>query len=582
MFTEIKKLHWFFKQRRKSYVVGILSLQILNILIILPPIFIGSAVDSISQGSITATELFQKLAILITIMITEYGLGCIWAYYIFQNAILIDLRLRLLIMNKVLGMPRTFFERFSAGDLMARATSDVETVSEMLGVGVLTFCDSITYLGTIILAMGFTVSWKLTFLSILPLPFFAIVTGYGGKYIHRLFATQQEVFSKMNDEVLEYINGIRVVRSYVLEDQSIAHFERTTKEVFDTSLKTEILAGSFWSLTKVFTTLSYAIAIGYGTSLVIDEQITLGSLISFNVYLSYLIWPMFSIGEFVNIAQRGATSIKRIYEVLDSKDDRIQSGRQTLDSCVDRISFKNYRFRYPSSQIDSLSDIDLVIDRGRTLGIVGKTGSGKSTLIKQLLKEYPIGEGELLISDLPIQNLDKGSLMEHIGYVSQENILFSKSVRENIRMGNELADEDSLLESLRLSDLEKDVQNFAQGLDTLVGERGVAISGGQKQRLSIARSLIKDPDILIMDDSLSAVDAKTESKIIENIRKNRRGKTTLIVTHRLSAVAHADEIIVLDGGRITQRGTHSDLVSQDGWYNEQYQIQQMEGENYDG
>lgn len=576
MLKQFKKLNWYYKEQLKSYIIGILALQILNIILILPPIFIGAAIDSISKGNITPPELFEKILILSALLISEYLLGFIWAYNIFKNSILIDLKLRLKIMNKILYMPKTFFERFTSGDIMARASSDIDMIGEMLGFGVLAFCDSITYTAAIILAMIFTVSWKLTLFSVLPLPFFAMISSYSGKYIHQLFTKQQEVFSNMNDEVLEHINGIRVVRSYVLEKQHIEEFEKSTKEVFKFSIKTEILASSFWSLTKFFMTISYAIAIGYGTFLVISNEISLGKLISFNVYLSYLVWPMFSMGEFINVGARGSSSIKRIYELLDEKNEILESNIKTLPININNISFDKYSFRYPSSNVDNLIDINISVNKGNTLGIVGKTGSGKSTLIKQLLKEYPKGKGKLTISDIDIQNIDKWKLMEHIGYVSQENILFSKTVKENILMAKPEAKEDEIINCLNLACMKKDIESFVLGIETMIGERGIAISGGQKQRLSIARALIKNPDILIMDDALSAVDAKTEANIIENIKNNRKNKTTILVSHRLSALIHADEIIVMDEGRIIQRGRHKELINKKGWYSEQYKIQQME------
>ena len=576
MFKQLKKLKWFLKERARHYIIGILFLQLTNLIVILPPIIIGRAVDSISDGSITGAELFTDISYLTAILTVEYIFGYIWAYEIFLNAIIIDLRLRAMMMKKILTMPRTFFEKFSSGDLMSRATSDIDTISEMLGYGVLAISDGIGYLLAIILAMGFTVSWKLTIVSILPLPILTMLTSYVGEYIHKLYMAQQEAFSKMSDEVLENVNGIRVIRSYVLEKQSVKNFENTTEDVFNKSLKTELVASTFWPATKIFTSISYAIAIGYGVNLILTGEITVGSLISFNVYLGYLIWPMYAIGDFINTAQRGTTSIERIYEVLEEDDD-VENKKITRNiDGFDNIKFSDYTFRYPNSKNVNLRGIDLEITRGKTIGIVGRTGSGKSTLIKQLLKEYPVGDGNISIDDLSISEVQKSSLMNEIGYVSQDNILFSKTIRENILMGKKSANEEELFEVIRISDLLRDIDLFANKMDTLVGERGVAISGGQKQRISIARAVIKDPYLLIMDDSLSAVDSRTEAKIIENIRENRKNKTTIIVTHRLSAVSHADEIIVLDDGVIVERGTHEELILKDGWYNRQYHIQQME------
>lgn len=576
MLAELKKLNWFLKERAKDYVIGILALQTLNFVVIIPPVLIGSAINKISQGIITSGELFSFFVIMLLLILAHYGLNCIWSYKIFKNSIISDLRLRGMIMKKILTMPQTFFERFTSGDLMNRATGDIDSVSELLGYGVLSISDGIGYLATIILAMGFLISWKLTLLSILPFPVLALLTNLVGKYIHELYRSQQNEFSKMNDEVLEHINGIRVVRSYVLEEQSITDFEKTTERVFRKSLKTEIFSAAFWPSTKIFTTLSYAIAIVFGTSMVISGTISLGQLISFNIYLNYLIWPMFAVGDFMNVAHRGTTSIQRIYEILDAEDEKAVSYENIPIRKIDDIRFCNYSFQYPSSATMNLNNINLDIHSGKLLGIVGKTGSGKSTLIKQILKQYPHGSGHLILSDTPIYDIDTVSLMEHIGYVSQDNILFSKSIRENILMGKENASEEELQNSILISDLQRDLSLFSNGVETLVGERGISLSGGQKQRICLARAMIKDPELLILDDSLSAVDSRTESRIIKNIRENRKGKTTIIVTHRLSAISNADEIIVMNNGNISERGRHEELLHLHNWYEQQYLIQQME------
>lgn len=576
MFREMKKIQWFFRERKKSYIIGVSTLILAGVFEILPPAIVGTAIDKITRGDITAWELSRSLGQLALVTVIIYVLSFIWAYHIFKNSIMSDLKFRDRVIQKILRMPQPFFERFTSGDLMARASSDVTTISDMLGFGVLTFSDGIVYMATVILAMGFLVSWRLTLLCIIPLPFLAYTGKWIGKYVHRLYMKEQEAFSAMNDQVLEHLNGIRVVRSYVLEEQMVQSFEEMTQRVFRRSLQTEIAGATFWSSTKLFTTLSFAIAVGYGTNLVLDGVITLGQLIAFNMYLGFLIWPTFSIGEFMNIAQRGATSIKRIYEVLDARDDLFENEVHDLKKEIDSIQWQHYSFQYPSSQCLNLTDINLTIPKGKTLGIVGKTGSGKTTLVRQLLKDYPVGEGVLKISGQPIEKLSKQSLMQRIGYVSQDNVLFSKSVRENILLGKENATDEEIEQAVRLADLQRDIQEFSLGIETMVGERGISISGGQKQRISIARAIIKDPELLVMDDSLSAVDSRTESRIIENIRQNRLGKTTLIVTHRLSAVCHADEIVVLDEGKIVERGTHEELLNREGWYYQQYHIQKME------
>ena len=582
MFKNLKKLFWFFKKRRKNYIIGVLVLQLANLIIIVPPIIIGKSIDSIAKGSLTWNELTTYVCLMIALFSSEYICNFIWSYNVFSNAIVIDFYLQQKMIKKILSMPRPFFEKFSSGDLMSRATSDVATVSDLLGYGTMAFSDGICYLSTVIVAMGIIISWKLTFLSILPLPILLLFSNNLGHHIHNEYMKQQEAFSAMSDVALENINGLRVVRSYVLENQSISKFEKSITDVYHKSLKTEIIADIFWPSSKIFTSMSYAIAIWYGSSLVASNQITLGELISFNIYLGFLVWPMFSIGDFINIAQRSSTSIQRIYEVLEEKDNVTQENEVKINkdlSCD--ISFDNYSFKYPTSSSANLKNINLFIPEGKTLGIVGKTGSGKSTLIKQLLKEYEYGNGDVLIGNIPLKNIEVKSLMSKIGYVPQDSILFSKTIKENILIGKYDSNVDEIDNAIYNAGLSKDISLFTNGLDTLVGERGVSISGGQKQRISLARAFLKEPDILILDDSLSAVDSKTQMAIIQNIRNIRKEKATIIVSHRLSLVSHAHEIIVMDEGEIAERGNHENLMKQNGWYATQYQTQQLKEDEND-
>lgn len=424
--------------------------------------------------------------------------------------------------------------------------------------------------------MGATISWQLTIAAVLPLPIMAVLMQIYVKKIYKRFTDAQAAFSTLNDKVLESISGVRVIRAYVQEREDEKRFEEMTEDVYRKNLAVARIDALFDPTISIIIGISYLIGLGYGAYLVFQQAITLGGLVSFNVYLGMLIWPMIAVGELINVMQRGNASLDRVQDTLSYEADVKNSmGLESITNPGD-IQFNSVHFTYPSSTVVNLSDISVQLERGQTLGIVGKTGSGKTTFVKQLLREYPLGTGEIAFAGKPLEQLHLEDIRKWIGYVPQDHFLFSKTVRENILFGKMDATEGELAEAIRLADFEKDLMMLPNRLETLVGEKGVALSGGQKQRISIARALIKNPEILILDDSLSAVDAKTETTIIENIQNERTGKTTIITTHRLSAVQHADRIIVLDSGKIIEEGTHADLLLNDGWYREQYERQQVD------
>lgn len=578
MFDVLSKLSWFFKQEKKRYIIAIIVLLIANVVEVIPPWLIGQTIDAVNLKTLNASKFNWIMLVFLITIILSYVINFLWRYLLFNGSQLLESIMRRKLMAKFLTMSPGFYEKNRTGDLMAKATNDLSAIRMTVGFGILTLVDSTTYMITIIATMAVLVSWKLTLAALLPLPFLAIIEQKLGKMIHERYIVSQDAFGEMNDSVLESIEGVRVSKAFAQEENLNERFRRMTTDVVNKFIHVEKLDALFKPLTIIITALSFMIALGYGSFLVNQGEITVGALISFNVYLNMLIWPMFAIGMLFNIMQRGNASLDRVMETLNAQDALMEP----IDHVVPddhNVAFEAVTFQYPSSETVNLSNISIHLDTGDTLGIVGPTGSGKTTLIKQILKEYPLGRGVITLGNVNLDRLTKKEVRDKIGYVSQENILFSRTIRENIKFGKDDATEEEIAEAIRLANFNEDIKRLPSGLDTLVGEKGIAISGGQKQRISIARAMIKNPDILILDDSLSAVDAKTETAIIENIESSRKGKTTIISTHRLSAVQHAEHIVVLAEGVIVQEGTHDELIAQNGWYKEQFDRQQLGGES---
>lgn len=576
MFDVLIKLKWFFKEHWKRYSFAIILLIVASIIEVLPPYILGLGIDEITTNTMTNQSLTYYVTVLLVIIFSSYAMNFIWQYQLFGGAITLEKVLRRRLMHQFLKMTPTFYERNRTGDLMARATNDLNAVSLTAGFGVMTLIDSTLYFGAIIFAMGFFISWKLTAVAMIPIPIIAILMQLIGKLVHERYIAAQSSFGQLNDSVLESVAGVRVVRAYVQEKKDEDRFRSMSEEVFQKNIHVAKINALFGPITKLGTGLTYIITLGYGAFLVSTGELTVGQIVSFTIYLGLATWPIIAIGELINVMQQGNASLDRVQETLSYEQDVKDPQQPDQIEEVSSIGFNEFSFQYPLSHIQNLQRITLNIKKGETLGVVGKTGAGKTTFVKQLLREYPIGEGQFTIADVDISTLSKEQILQWIGYVPQDHVLFSRTIKENILFGKEDATDEQLHEAIRLANFEKDLKSLPLGIETLVGEKGVSLSGGQKQRVSIARALIKNPEILILDDSLSAVDAKTERKIIENIQKERKGKTTIITTHRLSAIQHADWIIVLDEGVIVEEGTHEELLSKGGWYKEQYDRQQLE------
>lgn len=575
MFSVLGKLGWFFKENKKKYTLAVLALGIVNLVEIWPPKLIGMAIDDIYLQSLTKNGLLLYIGALLIILIISYIFSYLWQYHLYGGSYILEKNLRGKLMNHLTRMTPKFYQKYRTGDLMARGTNDLRAISMTAGFGILTLIDSTMFMGAILIMMAVTISWKLTIVAIIPLPILALILRKYGNILHGRFVKAQDAFGDMNDKVLESIAGVRVIRAYVQEKEEQARFHDMAEGVFEKNRRVALIDALFDPTLKILVGTSYLLGITFGSYLVFKSEISLGELISFNVYLNMLVWPMMAIGELINIMQRGNASLDRVNEILDYEQDVKDNDTTVQVDIPTTIQFDDVSFAYPNTETKALKNITFSINKGETIGIVGKTGSGKTTVLRQLLRQYPIYSGNIFVGENPLEDLQKENILEWIGYVPQEHILFSKTVEENILYGDKSLDQEELTNAIRLAAFEKDITFLNEGLETLVGEKGVSLSGGQKQRISIARALAIDPEILILDDSLSAVDAQTETTIINNIRTERAGKTTIITAHRLSAVQHADKIIVLDEGQIAQIGTHQDLMASGGWYKEQFENQQI-------
>jgi len=569
-------LGWFFKQRRKQYLIGILMLLFVAFLQLLPPKIIGYVVDEISQTTLTMEFLVKWLGILGLASIGMYILRYYWRIMIFGSSIILARQLRENLFRHFTKMSPSFYQKKRVGDLMAHATNDLSAVQQTAGAGVLTLVDSLATGGFVIAAMAITINWKLTLIALLPLPLMAILTSYYGKLLHQRFRYAQEAFSNLNDKSQESISGVKVIKTFGQEKEDTEDFVRLSEEVVNKNIRVAKVDALFDPTISLVVGMCFFLSIVFGTRYILAGEMSIGDLFAFTSYLGLLVWPMLAFGWLFNIVERGRASYDRIKNLMDEKIE-IDDTPDAVDIKPEGdIHFQIEDFKFPGDERTALHNVDFTLKRGETLGIVGKTGAGKTAILKLLMREFEGYTGKILYGDLAIDKYKKRSLREAIGYVPQDHFLFSTTVAGNIAFANAGASMKEVEEAARLAYIHEDILQFTSGYNTVVGERGVSLSGGQKQRISIARALMMEPELLILDDSLSAVDAKTEEAILEALKAKRSDETTIITSHRLSAIQHAHQIIVMNDGTIIEKGSHKELMELQGMYYEMYQLQQLE------
>ncbi|MEE1326722.1 ABC transporter ATP-binding protein [Streptococcus ruminicola] len=572
----IKDLWWFFRLEKKRYIIGILALILVAILNLVPPKVMGGVIDRVTSGELTQGQLLMSLFLLVLSAFAMYFLRYIWRMYILGTSYRLGQIMRFRLFDHFTKMSPSFYQKHRTGDLMAHATNDINALTRLAGAGVMSAVDATITAFVTLVTMAFSISWQMTLVAVIPLPFMAYATSRLGRKTHQAFGKSQAAFSELNNKVQESVSGIKVTKSFGYQEDELQSFQEINDMTFVKNMKTMKYDVMFDPLVLLFIGASYVLSLLMGAFMVSAGQVTVGNLVTFITYLDMLVWPLMAIGFLFNMIQRGSVSYNRINRLLKETSD-VQESKQPLQTIQNgTLVYDIDSFYYENEE--TLSDIHFALEQGQTLGLVGQTGSGKTTLIRLLLREYDLTDGRIMLDGNNIKGYKLSDLRRLIGYVPQDQFLFATSILENIRFGNPDASLEKVEAATKLSRVYDDIVAMPDGFKTLIGEKGVSLSGGQKQRIAMSRAMILNPEILILDDSLSAVDAKTEHAIIENLKQTRQHKSTIITAHRLSAVVHADLILVLQDGHIIERGRHEDLIKQGGWYADTYEAQQLEME----
>ncbi len=574
-----------------ALLLGIVALVAVDYFQLKIPELYGMVINGANKGFVvidgvthdfTLDFVWQKICIPMFFVVVVMVLGrFLWRICFFGSGIKVERDLRRAMFNHCKDLSLQYYHRNKVGNLMSLFTNDLETIQDCFGSGVLMACD-ILFLGGMAIAKMFQMDWFLALLSLVPMAFLVTIGIIVGKYLTIKWDARQEAFSDLSDFAQESFSGIAVIKAFVKEFKELLAFKRLNRKNENANIAYTKLSTALNVCVTLFVESTVAVILGYGGYLVYQGKFDAGDLMEYMGYFTSIVWPMMAITDMIDMSSRGKASLKRVSELLDTKQDVCDKPTALPVEKVDgAIQFKNLTFRYPDTEIDVLHDVSFQIDAGQIVGIVGKTGSGKSTVADILLRCYNVSDGTVFVDGKDVNDITIESLREHCAYVPQDNFLFSDTISANVGFAVDQVTQDDIENFSKLADVHDNIADFQNGYQTVLGERGVTLSGGQKQRISIARALAKQAPILILDDSVSAVDTNTERVILENLRQTRQGKTTLLIAHRISTVQNLDKIILLEQGKVVDVGTHQELLSRCEEYKTMVALQQLDEERED-
>lgn len=568
----------FIRKHIWEYVFGTVVLIISSVIASLIPKLLGLITDGLNKKNVSSGQVMQYVLIMLGVAAAVFVLKFIWRYFLIGNCRNVECYLRDRLFKHLQTLSVSFYNNHKTGDLVAYAINDIQAVRMVFGFGIVAILEGVVINSVSIFIMVKTINPILTLIALGPIPLIVVILVKLRLEIRDRFGRVQKAFAEISEKVQENISGVRVVKAFAQETEEVEDFITYSRKRVDTHMHLIKASAMLGPATQVCFGVSFLLFIIYGSQLVVNGTISLGDYVAFNTYIMAIMGPIANIARIIEVWQKGVASFRRLDEIFSYPSHIQDTEFEKVDNIEGEVLIKNLNFSYPGASKRALKNINIHMEKGKTLGILGKTGSGKTTLVNLLLRLYDVGDGHILIDGKDINSIPVDVLRENIGYVPQDNFLFSTTIKNNIEFFRHDHTEDEVMEATRMAGVYDNIVSFPNGFDTVVGERGVTLSGGQKQRISIARAIIKAPSILILDDSLSAVDTKTEEIILNNIKTILKDRTGVIISHRVSSVKHADEIVFMDKGKIVERGTHEELMELKGLYYDLYRIQMDQNE----